>query len=418
MNDRLLVKLSGVVLACGVMAGCATQGNNAATTPEGLLISNSRTRIQWRKAAIRIALSRFISSFFKIRSDARGTVVAHCADPGFAQGHYGQAYRRRARSVMQRDQTDRQAKSVMAAVAGLRRRPQSLGEVTRGDGASSRRRCEVGRAGARQRADFATTLGEATLFPPTRTTSEAQKGKARDSPRHEEQGRGSAGSNRQRRAPAPRRRSAARTSARSPQRPPRPRKAAARRRSVQRAALIFTPHHRRILRGAGDGEEAYAKRFAESAAAPRAAHPCRCRARRCDRSQGAAVRPSAWWPIWRGESKSSSQAARSQVRQYRPRYFDDVMKAIEPRAAFQVENPPERSRRQNSRSRRLALQSRWQRFQSGRAEVVAQIDPLRRLLEARSKLADLRNKLAGNAQARRCPAKRQVLKQHAPSCRR
>ncbi|MFP3648501.1 type VI secretion system contractile sheath small subunit, partial [Paraburkholderia sp. SIMBA_054] len=29
-------------------------------------------------------------------------------------------------------------------------------------------------------------------------------------------------------------------------------------------------------------------------------------------------------------------------------------------------------------------------------EVVAQIDPLRRLLEARSKLADLRNKLAGN----------------------
>ena len=29
-------------------------------------------------------------------------------------------------------------------------------------------------------------------------------------------------------------------------------------------------------------------------------------------------------------------------------------------------------------------------------EVVAQIDPLRRLLDARSKLADLRNKLAGN----------------------
>jgi type VI secretion system protein ImpB len=29
-------------------------------------------------------------------------------------------------------------------------------------------------------------------------------------------------------------------------------------------------------------------------------------------------------------------------------------------------------------------------------EVVAQIEPLRRLLEARSKLADLRNKLAGN----------------------
>jgi uncharacterized lipoprotein YajG len=34
MKERLFVKLSGVVLACGVIAGCASQSNNVATTPE------------------------------------------------------------------------------------------------------------------------------------------------------------------------------------------------------------------------------------------------------------------------------------------------------------------------------------------------------------------------------------------------
>ena len=61
--------------------------------------------------------------------------------------------------------------------------------------------------------------------------------------------------------------------------------------------------------------------------------------------------------------------------------FDDVMKAIEPRAAFQVEN---------------RLSEAGGKFAVDPDEVVSQIEPLRRLLEARSKLADLRNKLAGN----------------------
>ncbi|WP_118182800.1 type VI secretion system contractile sheath small subunit [Paraburkholderia phosphatilytica] len=71
--------------------------------------------------------------------------------------------------------------------------------------------------------------------------------------------------------------------------------------------------------------------------------------------------------------------------------IDDVMKAIEPRAAFQVEN------RLSDAGGKFAVDLRFQSMSDFNPdEVVAQIEPLRRLLEARSKLADLRNKLAGN----------------------
>ena len=71
--------------------------------------------------------------------------------------------------------------------------------------------------------------------------------------------------------------------------------------------------------------------------------------------------------------------------------FDDVMKGIEPRAAFQVEN------RLSGAGGRFAVDLRFRSMADfSPDEVVSQIEPLRRLLEARSKLADLRNKLAGN----------------------
>jgi len=71
--------------------------------------------------------------------------------------------------------------------------------------------------------------------------------------------------------------------------------------------------------------------------------------------------------------------------------FDDVMKAIEPRAAFQVEN------RLSDAGGTFGVDVRFRSMADFNPdEVVAQIEPLRRLLEARSKLADLRNKLAGN----------------------
>ena len=71
--------------------------------------------------------------------------------------------------------------------------------------------------------------------------------------------------------------------------------------------------------------------------------------------------------------------------------FDDVMKGIEPRAAFQVEN------RLAGGGSKFAVDLRFRSLADFNPdEVVSQIEPLQRLLDARSKLADLRNKLAGN----------------------
>ncbi|TVT69813.1 MAG: type VI secretion system contractile sheath small subunit [Denitromonas halophila] len=71
--------------------------------------------------------------------------------------------------------------------------------------------------------------------------------------------------------------------------------------------------------------------------------------------------------------------------------FDDVMAGLAPRAAFRVKN------RLTPEGGELAVDLTFNRFEDFRPEsVVGQVAPLRRLLEARSKIADLRNKLAGN----------------------
>jgi type VI secretion system protein ImpB len=71
--------------------------------------------------------------------------------------------------------------------------------------------------------------------------------------------------------------------------------------------------------------------------------------------------------------------------------FDDVMGAIAPRAAFRVKN------RLSEAGGELGVDLTFEKFEDFRPEsVVQQVEPLRKLMEARSKLADLRNKLAGN----------------------
>jgi type VI secretion system protein ImpB len=71
--------------------------------------------------------------------------------------------------------------------------------------------------------------------------------------------------------------------------------------------------------------------------------------------------------------------------------FDEVMKGIEPRAAFQVENTLAGD------DTRIGVDLKFKSLDDFRPEsVVEQVEPLRKLLEARTKLADLRNKLAGN----------------------
>ena len=70
---------------------------------------------------------------------------------------------------------------------------------------------------------------------------------------------------------------------------------------------------------------------------------------------------------------------------------DEVMKGVEPRAAFQVPNTLTED------GGRFGVDLKFRSLEDFSPEaVVEQVEPLRKLLEARSKLADLRNKMAGN----------------------
>ncbi|MCS0631054.1 type VI secretion system contractile sheath small subunit [Telluria mixta] len=71
--------------------------------------------------------------------------------------------------------------------------------------------------------------------------------------------------------------------------------------------------------------------------------------------------------------------------------FDEVMKGIEPRATYRVDNEL------TGEGGQFAVDLTFRSMDDFRPEsVVNQVEPLRKLLEARTKLADLRNKLAGN----------------------
>jgi type VI secretion system protein ImpB len=71
--------------------------------------------------------------------------------------------------------------------------------------------------------------------------------------------------------------------------------------------------------------------------------------------------------------------------------FDEVMAGMAPRAVYRVPN------KLSDAGGEFAVELKFNSIDDFRPEsVVQQVEPLRQLLEARSKLADLRNKLAGN----------------------
>ena len=71
--------------------------------------------------------------------------------------------------------------------------------------------------------------------------------------------------------------------------------------------------------------------------------------------------------------------------------FDAVMKGMAPKATYRVPN------KLNDQGGEFAVNLEFKQFDDFRPESVAQqVEPLRKLLDARAKLADLRNKLAGN----------------------
>ena len=71
--------------------------------------------------------------------------------------------------------------------------------------------------------------------------------------------------------------------------------------------------------------------------------------------------------------------------------FDEVMKGMAPTATYRVKN------RLSAEGGEFAVNLDFKQMDDFSPEaVVQQVDPLRKLLEARTKLSDLRNKLAGN----------------------
>lgn len=71
--------------------------------------------------------------------------------------------------------------------------------------------------------------------------------------------------------------------------------------------------------------------------------------------------------------------------------FDDVMGGMAPKASFRVKN------KLTEGGGEFAVNLEFSKMDDFRPEsVVEQVEPLKKLLEARSKLSDLRNKLAGN----------------------
>jgi type VI secretion system protein ImpB len=71
--------------------------------------------------------------------------------------------------------------------------------------------------------------------------------------------------------------------------------------------------------------------------------------------------------------------------------FDDVMTGISPKASYRVKN------KLSADGGEFAVNLEFNKLEDFRPEaVVQQVDPLRKLLDARTKLSDLRNKLAGN----------------------
>jgi type VI secretion system protein ImpB len=71
--------------------------------------------------------------------------------------------------------------------------------------------------------------------------------------------------------------------------------------------------------------------------------------------------------------------------------FDEVMEGIAPRAAYRVPN------QLTAEGGEFGVDLSFEKMDDFRPEAVVQkVEPLRKLLEARTKLADLRNKLAGN----------------------
>ncbi|NRO94712.1 hypothetical protein GWC77_01975 [Paraburkholderia sp. NMBU_R16] len=157
MKQRLSLKLSAAVLVCAAIAGCATQQSAQQTTPEAFnkALADADTVAKGGDKDKALALYQQLTKADPTREEPWSRI----AQIQFDQNHYGQAIVA-AQEALQRDSTDRAAKSVLA-VSGLRIATQSLGEL-RQDAALAGDAKSDAQTLAHELRD---TLGQATLFP-------------------------------------------------------------------------------------------------------------------------------------------------------------------------------------------------------------------------------------------------------------
>ncbi len=139
------------------MAGCATQNATTQTTPEAFnkALADADTVAKGGDQARALALYDQLTKMDPTREEPWSRI----AQIQFQQSHYGQAIVA-AQEALSRDQTDRDAKSVLA-VSGLRVATESLGQL-RQDSALAGDAKSDAQVLAHQLRE---TLGENTLFP-------------------------------------------------------------------------------------------------------------------------------------------------------------------------------------------------------------------------------------------------------------
>ncbi|WP_042295902.1 tetratricopeptide repeat protein [Paraburkholderia bannensis] len=167
MKKRVFSMLTGAVIACGVMAGCTTPANTLSASPDAFnkaladadALSKAGNQDQALDAYQKLAAA----------DPTREEPWSRIAQVQFQQQHYGQAIVA-AQEALQRDQTDRGAKSVLA-VAGLRVATESLGELRQDASLQGDAKSDA-QALAKQLRD---TLGEDSLFPPEQKAKTSYK---------------------------------------------------------------------------------------------------------------------------------------------------------------------------------------------------------------------------------------------------
>ncbi|MCP1117299.1 tetratricopeptide repeat protein [Robbsia andropogonis] len=155
--QRYIQKAAFAMAVCAVMAGCASTQKTQPLTGDAYNKKLSDADALWKSGDTDKAIPLYQE--LAKNDPTREEPWSRIAQIQFSQAHYGQAIVA-AQEALQRDDSDRQARSVLA-VSGLRVATQSLEEL-RKDSALVGDATTDARILAQQLRD---TLGEATLFP-------------------------------------------------------------------------------------------------------------------------------------------------------------------------------------------------------------------------------------------------------------